>query len=202
MPVIDLPRVPPSGPSRTQVADESSLQDSVTLVQTVSTPVDSPDRYTLMLGNTILGSGFSSRLYGDLRVKTGYVYSVNSSIDWTRSRAEYSVTFGADTQNVEKARQLVLRDIRDMQFHVVSDAELARAKAQTLRRLPMGRASVPAIAGSYLRLVELGLPLDLLQTVGQHYLAITAPDIQRAFATALRPDELAMVVKGPPPGAQ
>ena len=161
-------------------------------------PVTSPDRYTLMLGNTILGSGFSSRLYSDLRVKTGYVYTVTSALDWSRTRADYSVSFGADAENVEKARQLIVRDIRDMQSNPVSEAELLRAKAQTLRRLPMQRASVPAIAGGYLRLAELGLPLDLQQTAGEHYLAISAADIQHAFATALRPDALAEVVKGPP----
>ena len=198
-PSIDLPPVPPSGPSQARVADETSLQDSVSLVQTVQVPITSPDRYTLMLGNTILGSGFSSRLYSDLRVKTGYVYSVSSALDWSRTRADYSVSFGADAANVEKARQLVVRDIRDMQTEPVSEAELTRAKAQTLRRLPMQRASIPGIAGLYLRLAELGLPFDLQQTAGEKYLAITAADIQRAFATALRPDDLAMVIKGPPP---
>ena len=124
--------------------------------------------------------------------------SVSSSLDWSRTRADYTVTFGADTQNVDKARQLVVRDIRDMQTTLVSEAELTRAKAQTLRRLPMQRASIPAIAGVYLRLAELGLPLDLQQMAGQRYLAVTAEAIRTAFANALRPDELAMVVKGPP----
>ena len=198
-PAIDLPPVPPSGPTRIQVPDESSLQDSVSLSQTLAVPVASPDRYTLMLGNTILGSGFSSRLYSDLRVKTGYVYSVNSAMSWSRTRADYSVTFGADAANVERARQLVVRNIRDMQTTPVSEPELRRAKAEVLRRLPMQRASVSGIAGTYLRLVELGLPLDLQRTAGERYLAVTAADIQRAFAAALRPDDLAMVVKGPPP---
>ena len=73
VPAIDLPPVPGSRGSQARVADESSLQDSVSMSQSVGVPVTSPDRYTLMLGNTILGSGFSSRLYDDLRVKTGYV---------------------------------------------------------------------------------------------------------------------------------
>ncbi len=197
-PAIDLPPIPPSGPSRVQVPDESSLQDSVSIEETIGTAVTSPDRYPLLLGNTILGSGFASRLYGDLRVKTGYVYSVSSSIDWTRTRGSYSVSFGADAENVEKARQLVVRDIRDMQQVLVSESELTRAKAQLLRRLPMQRASVPAIAGGYLRLADLGLPLDLQQTAAERYMAVTAPDIQRAFASALRPEDLAIVVKGPP----
>ena len=197
-PAIDLPAIPPSPVSSARVADESSLQDSVSMTQTVPVPVTSPDRYTLMLGNTILGSGFSSRLYSDLRVKTGYVYSVSSALDWSRTRADYSVSFGADAENVDKARQLVVRDIRAMQTAPVSEAELTRAKAQTLRRLPMQRASVPGIAGVYLRLAELGLPFDLQQVTGERYLAVTTDDIQRAFASALRPDDLAVVVKGPP----
>ena len=104
-------------------------------------PVISPDRYPLILGNVILGSGFTSRLYRDLRIKTGYVYSVSSELDWSRSRAEYAVSFGADGENVDKARQLILRDIKDMQTTPVGDAELNRAKAELLRRLPMQRAA-------------------------------------------------------------
>ncbi len=41
------------------------------LSQSVQLPVTNPDRYNLMVGNTILGGGFSSRLYRDLRVRTG-----------------------------------------------------------------------------------------------------------------------------------
>jgi zinc protease len=99
-PIIDLPPVVPSKPSSARVPDGNALQDSVTLAETLALPVTSPDRYTLLLGNTILGSGFSSRLYRDLRIQSGYVYSVGSSLDWSRSRADYSVSFGADTANV------------------------------------------------------------------------------------------------------
>jgi zinc protease len=196
-PVIDLPPVEPSKPSRARVADGNSLQDSVTLAETVAVPVTSPDRYTLLLGNVILGSGFSSRLYQDLRIQSGYVYSVGSDLDWSRSRANYSVSFGADGANVEKARALVLRDLKAMQTVPVSDAELSRAKAEVMRRLPMQRASVHGIAGEYLHLAELGLPLDSAQRAAERYLAITAPEIQQAFSRWLRPDDLAEAVKGP-----
>ena len=113
-------RSPPASLLSTRVPDSDSLQDRVTLAETLALPVTSPDRYTLMLGNVILGSGFTSRLYQDLRIRTGYVYSVGSNLDWSRSRADYSVSFGADTENVEKARQLILRDLRDMQTTPVS----------------------------------------------------------------------------------
>jgi zinc protease len=196
-PAIELPPIGANTASVARVPDASSVQDSVALTETVTLPVTNPDRYRLSLGNIILGSGFSSRLYRDLRVKTGYVYSVNGAFDWTRTRADYTVEFGADPVNVEKARELVVRNLKDMQSAPVSEAELTRAKAEILRWLPMQRASVPAIAGRYLHLVEVGLPFDPVQVTAQRYLDITATEIQQAFAKWVRPDDLAQVVKGP-----
>ncbi len=196
-PVIDLPPVAPSKPSSVRIADANALQDSVILAETLTVPVTSPDRYTLLLGNTILGGGFSSRLYQDLRIRSGYVYSVGSAFDWSRSRADYTVSFGADAAQVEKAWQMILRDLKDMQTMPVSDAELTRAKAELLRRLPMQRASISGIAGEYLRLAELGLPLDAARRAAEQYMSITAPEIQQAFAKWLRPDDLTLAVKGP-----
>ena len=196
-PAIDLPPVGQNHASTARVSDPSSVQDSVIMAETMTLPITHPDRYPLMLGNTILGDGFSSRLYRDLRVKTGYVYSVDSDLVWSRTRAQHRISFGADADKVEPARQLVLRNIGDMIATPVGETELARAKAQVLRQLQLERASVNAIASSYLHLDGLGLPLDARQTAARRYLETTAADIQRAFATWLRPDDLVTVIKGP-----
>jgi zinc protease len=196
-PSIDLPPIGPNKPASLHVPDSSSLQDSVALAESVQLPVSNPDRYNLMIGNTILGGGFSSRLYADLRVRTGYVYSVDSQLDWGRTRCYYSVSFGADPDKVGPARALVAQDIRALQTIPVTDAELTRAKAQMLRRLPMQRASVDAIAALDLRLVDLGLPLDTPQVAAKHYYEATAAQVQAAFKTWLRAEDLAEVVKGP-----
>jgi zinc protease len=196
-PAIDLPPIPPSQPSSAQVPDSSSVQDSVVLTESLPISVSDPDRYTLMLGNTILGGGFSSRLYNDLRVRGGYVYTVESALDWTRTRCTFSVSFGADPDKVNDAAALTVRDIAQMQKTPVSNAELTRAKAQTLRRLPMQRASVEGLARLYLRLNDLGLPLDTPQIAAQRYFDTTAASLQAAYAKWLRPADLARVVKGP-----
>jgi zinc protease len=179
------------------VPDSSSVQDSVVLTESLPISVRDPDRYTLMLGNTILGAGFSSRLYNDLRVRGGLVYTVESALDWTRTRCTYSVSFGADPDKVNQAAALAVRDIAQMQTTPVSDAELTRAKAQTLRRLPMQRASVEGLARLYLRLIDLDLPLDTPHIAAQHYFDTTAASLQAAYAKWLRPTDLARVVKGP-----
>ncbi len=196
-PQIDLPPVGPNTRTAAHVPDSASLQDTVAMAETVALPVTDPQRYDLMIGNTLLGGGFSSRLYRDLRVRTGYVYNVDSQIDWSRTRCDYSVSFGADPAKVGPARALLVADIKDLQAHAVNDTELNRAKAQMLRRLPMQRASVDGLAALDLRLVDLGLPLDTPQTAARHYFDATAEQVRAAFVKYLRPDDLAEIVKGP-----
>ncbi len=197
-PPADLMAVGPNSASQARMPDPTRLQDRVVMTEIIGLPVGNTDRYTLELGNTILGGGFSSRLYKDLRIRTGYVYSVSSVFNWSRTRSRYTVSFGADGVNVDKARALVVQNLRDMQTTPVSEAELLRAKAEVLRRLPMLRASVSTTANVFLRLDELDLPLDSDQIGARAYLAVSAADIQRAYRTWLRPDGLAEIVQGPP----
>ena len=198
-PAIDLPPVGPNTRSAARIADPTSVQDSATLAETIPVSVTDPRRFTLMLGNTILGGGFFSRLYSDLRIRTGYVYSVESALSWHRTRSDYTVSFGCDPQNVDRARALIARDIAAMQTAPVSDLELTRAKAQMLRHIPMQLASIDGIAETYLRLTDLGLPLDTLDVAARQVFAATPADIQAAFRADLRPDDLVQIVRGPPP---
>ncbi|MCQ8279334.1 insulinase family protein [Acetobacteraceae bacterium KSS8] len=199
-PRVDLPPVPLSGPSHAYVPNRSTLQANISLAETLGLKPDQPDHFTLTLGNEILGDGFSSRLYRDLRVKSGYVYSVSSRLNWGRTRSEYGISYGADPDNIAKARALAINDIKAMQNHPVSEDELTRAKASLLRQIPMGRASFDAIGQEYLHLADLGLPLNQPDLAAQHYFTTTAAELQAAFRQWLRPNDLAEVVEGPPDG--
>ena len=196
---IDPPPVPQSRPSHVQVPDPAALQDTVALAETVQLPVTDPTRFDLMLGNIILGDGFSSRLYRDLRTRTGYVYTVDSTLHFAPTRTQYIASFGSDPQNVAAATSLLVQNIRRMQDEPVSEAELQRAKAQVLRQLQMQRASVDDSAALDLRLAELELPLDTEVTAAKRYLGATTEEVRDAFRTYLRPDDLAQIIKGPAP---
>ena len=93
--------------------------------------------------------------------------------------------------------QLVRDDVRRMQTEPVSEAELARAKAEVSCQLYMQRESVGVTAAVYLYRAELGLPIDGTNIAARRYAEVTAEDVRRAFAKWLRPDDLSVVVKGP-----
>lgn len=199
-PDLNLPKVPLSKASRANVPDKSSVQDEVVLTETIGLQVSDPDRYMLRLGNEVLGGGlFSSRLYRDLRVKTGYVYTVGSSFNWSRTRGSYALDYGADPDKVGKARLAAVQDLRTMQSAPPTEDELSLAKASLLRSLPLRRASLRAIAGEYLSLINLDLPLDDTNKAAEAYYKASGADVQAAFKKWVRPDDLAQIVKGPTP---
>ncbi len=196
-PDVTLPPVPPNNARDSHVPDASAVQDTVVLAESLPLNAHSPDRYALLLGDTILGGGFSSHLYRDLRVHGGLVYSIDSNFDFGRSRAAYSVSFGADPDKVAQAVTMAVRDIKQMQTAPVGTDELHMAKAEVLRQLPMTRASVDGLAGEDLHLTMLDLPLDQAQIAAKDYYAMSAGDIEHAFAHWVRPADLSRVVKGP-----
>ncbi|RFP00144.1 peptidase M16, partial [Komagataeibacter xylinus] len=168
-PVVDLPPRPDSRTSVMKVPDPSSTQATVSLPESLSLNVANPEHFALNLGNEILGSGFSSRLYRDLRVRSGYVYTVRSHLTWKRHRSAYSISFGADPDKVAAARDAAIHDIMAMQAQPVSEDELAMARAGMLRSLALQSASLDTIAAGYLHFSDLGLPLNQNDIAAQAY---------------------------------
>ncbi|MDR3414928.1 MAG: pitrilysin family protein [Nevskia sp.] len=199
-PDVDLSTVPANATSQALVPDSSSLQDSVVLAENVGVNLHDPDHYALQLGNQLLGEGFyASRLYRDLRARSGLVYTVDSRFHFARSRSTYTVRYGSDADNVDKARTIVLNDLRQMQAAPMSDTELSRAKAMVLRRIPLQNDDTGQIASSWLYYAENDLPLDQLTVAARHYADLSAAQVRQAYRKWLRPEAFAEVVKGPPP---
>lgn len=199
-PDTDYAAVPANKPGKLHVPDASAVQDSVDMAQTIAITYDDPARYAINLGNQVLGGGFyASRLTRDLREKHGLVYTVGVGLDADKHRGTYKVYFGCDPDKVGAASALVVQDLKQMQQAPVTGTELMQAKGILLRRIPLGESSFNAIGGQLLTLSQQGKPLDAMTVAGQHYLALTAPEVQQAFAKYVRPEGLVTAVKGPAP---
>jgi len=199
-PKLDLPPVPPNQASATTVPDPSRVQDLVELSQELPMNRFNPDYYALELGNNVLGGGFyATRLYRDLREKTGLVYTVSNRLDAGRTRAAFSVSYACDPANVSKARALVERDLHDMQTSPPTPGELHQAKALILRQIPLAESSEMSIAGGLLGRAVMGLPLDEPVQAAARYSALTGEQVKAAFAKWIKPEDFVQVVRGPKP---
>jgi zinc protease len=199
-PQVDLPPVPPNTASATNVPDPSRIQDLVQLSHELPMNRFDPDYYALELGNHVLGGGFyATRLYRDLREKTGLVYTVANRLDAGRTRAAFTVSYACDPKNVSKARALVERDLRDMQTNPPTAGELQQAKALILRQIPLAESSEMSIAGGLLGRAVMGLPLDEPVEAAARYSTLTGEQVKAAFAKWIKPEDFVQVVRGPKP---
>jgi len=199
-PNTTLPPVPVNKPSAVTVPDPERVQDEVTLAEQLHLNRFDPDYYPLQLGDHVLGGGFyATRLYHDLRQVNGLVYSVDVSLDASKTRATYSVDYGCDPQNVSKARAIIVRDLSQMRTEDVSEDELHLAKALLLRQIPLSAASESALAEGILHRAEIGLPLDEPVVAARKYMQLTADDVKSAFARHVDTGGLVQVVRGPAP---
>jgi len=199
-PDVDYAAVPVNKAGHLHVPDSSAVQDSVQMKEIVDITRDDDVRFALNLGNEVLGGGFyASRLYHDLRDKSGLVYNVSTGFDLDKHRSTYEVSFGSDPDKVAPAAKLVVRDLKQMQDEPVSAEDLKRAKGILLRQLPLNEASFSSIGEQLLIFAEQGRPLDESTIAARHYLELTAAQVQQAYRQHIRPDALVTAVKGPAP---
>ncbi len=199
-PPTRLPPVPLNHASASVVPDASRVQSSVTLSETLGLTRAHPDYYALALGNQVLGGGFyATRLYRDLREERGLVYTVQTALDVSVTRGTYSVAFGADPENVARARQVVVRDLEAMRRAPVTPGELRAAQAALLRAVQLEESSVSRIGLGMLHRVQEEKPLDEPIRAARRWLALDARAVQAAFRRWIRPEDLVEVVEGPAP---
>jgi zinc protease len=199
-PALLLPPVPPNRPSTVAVPDASRVQDRVILAETVAMNRSNPDYYALKLGDHVLGGGFyATRLYQDLREKSGLVYYVGLGLQAGRTRSVYAIEYACDPPNVAAARAIVRQNLKRMQTQPVSPAELRRAKAMLLREIPLDESSLSSIALGFIDRTRLALPLDEPLRAARKYVALDAAKVQAAFAKWVRPNGLVQVTQGPSP---
>lgn len=89
-----------------------------------------PDVPILDVLSTLLGAGRSSRLYQQVREKSGLVHSVDS---WTYSPGNpglFGLSGLAEPQQFEAAREAMLAEVEKMKDEVVSPEELGKAVKQ------------------------------------------------------------------------
>jgi zinc protease len=199
-PDTDLPQVPANKASTVAVPDASRVQDNVILAQNLALTRSDPDYYALELGSAVLGGGFySTRLSIELRKNAGLVYSVGSTLQAGRTRGAYFIQYACDPQNVGKAANIAVQELRSMQSAVVGSDELLRVKALLLRRIPLAESSVDGIAHGLIERRELNLPLDEPSIAARRYIELTPAEVQDAFQKWMRPDDLVRVTQGPTP---
>ncbi len=88
------------------------------------------DRFNLLMVNTLLSGGMSSRLHQNVREKYGYCYSVQAFTQSFSDSGMWGVYVGTDKEYVDHVHQIVVAELDKVATEKVTDKELSETKAQ------------------------------------------------------------------------
>ncbi len=103
---------------------------------------DDEDKYLLLLANTVLGGGMSSRLHQNVREKYGYCYSIGTFNQSYTDSGLFGVYIGTDKDYVDHVRELINEEFDKLQQEAVPDREMAEAKSQLKGKLLLSQESM------------------------------------------------------------
>ena len=150
-----------------------------------SVPYADRDYYPTLLLSTLLGGGMSSRLFQEIREKRGLVYSIYSFTAPYVDTGLFGVYAGTGEKEVDELVPVTLQELLKVQKGV-SEAELARARAQVKASLLMSLESTGSRCEQLARQMQLfGRLVPINETVAKLN-AVTVSDIQRAAARVFR----------------
>lgn len=100
------------------------------------------EKYRLLLANTVLGGGMSSRLHQNVREKYGYCYNITSFNQSYQDTGLYGIYVGTDKDYVEHVRELIEKELDKLKQHPIPEKELSEAKAQLKGKLMLSVESM------------------------------------------------------------
>jgi len=199
---MELPKVPPvkyEFPQTVNVISKDDVNQSNIYLGHIGGLRSNPDYFALILMNRILGSGFTSRLFKNVRSREGLAYSVfgiySANYDFP---GMFYVGCQTKSEATVKAIRAMIEEVRKMTESEVTDEELALAKDSYLNSFVFNFDTKGEIVGRLMTYAYYDYPLDFLQKTKESLEKVTKKDILRVARKYLRPDEIQILAVGRP----
>jgi predicted Zn-dependent peptidase len=156
-----------------------------------------PDRYPLMVLNSLLGRGMSSRLFKEVRERRGLAYSVGSSVSRHSDTGMLGISAGVSPENVPETVKVILHELEKLVQEPVGADELAKARDYTVGSFRLSLESPMSLgqrAGE--NLLMLG-EIEPIESVVEKLRSVTSGDLTRVSQRLLRREKVALALVGP-----
>ncbi|MEJ2361940.1 MAG: pitrilysin family protein [Gammaproteobacteria bacterium] len=191
-----LPRVKALDKADTIKIQHPSTQTTIWVGQPGETRTD-PDYFPLYVGNHILGgSGFSSRILQEIRVKRGLAYSAYSYFFPMASQGPFVMGLQTKNGQAKEALGLLMKTLKDFMAKGPTREELEDAKKNITGGFPLRLDSNRKITEYVAMLGFYQLPLDYLKTFNKKIEKVTRAQIVDAFRRRIHPDKMLTVMVG------
>ncbi len=155
------------------------------------------DYFSLYLGNHVLGgSGFTSRLMKEVRVKRGLSYSVYSYFIPMQENGPFMLGLQTKLSQTDEAIKVARNELAKFQKDGPTEEEITASKLNITGGFPLRTASNSDIIGYLAMIGFYGLPLDYLDTFTDTVNKITRDEIKDAYKRRLDPKKMLTIIVG------
>lgn len=156
-----------------------------------------PEFFASYLMNHILGGGFTSRLYAEVREKRGLAYSVSSSMALRDHVSALTISTATRPEKAQESLKIIREQVAAMANDGPTEAELAAAKSYLKGSYAVNNLdSSVSIADTLVGLQEAGLDRDYIDRRAELIDAVTLDQV-KAIAKKLLEAEPAILIFGP-----
>lgn len=194
---VTLPSFAPPSPKPSIYFVQKETNQSVIYMGIPTVTAFAPGYSELDLASRVLGDGFNSRLFTEVRTKRGLAYATGGA--QTQGFGWRGFFYGASISRVEKTAEvieLMLAQFRDLRERPVSQEELELFRNNILNAEVFRFTSRQAVAERIARTQMLGLPADYYEQYLRQIQAATPADLQRVMQQYVRPEQFVIVVVG------
>ena len=189
----------PKPVDKTQVdfVDKSgAVQSVINITYAVDMKPGSADVIPARVMNTILGSGFSGRLFKNLREDKAYTYGAYSSLDADKLAGTFSANASVRNEVTDSAITQFMIELNKIRNEPVSSSELELAKSFIAGGFARSLESPQTVASFALNKMMYNLPDDYYETYLQKLAAVTVDDVSRVAKKYVTPERSRIVVVG------
>lgn len=196
-PIPPDPSLPSPKPPTVYYAEKEGTTNSSIAMGHLGMLASDPDYAAMRVLSRILGGGFSSRLFSEIRSRRGLAYAVFST---SGTGFHHPGTFYARVETRIDSTVTTIRGVqeefRKIREEGVTEDELATAKEAILNGLVFDFSSKGAVLNRMAFYEFYGYPQDFLQTYQEAVRNVTAADVQSVAQKRIRPEEMQIMVVG------
>jgi zinc protease len=176
--------------------DRAGSEQADFRIGTLAVRRSDPAYFPLLVVNSILGAGTSSRLFLNIRERKGYAYDVYSSVDGLRLGGSFYAGAETRTDVTSRAINEMLAEFDRLREMKVGQQELQSAKNYLNGLFSLSLSAQGGIADRLIQEYTLDLPKDYMESYRSRIESVTAEQVQEVARKYLLTDRPVIVVVG------
>jgi predicted Zn-dependent peptidase len=192
-----MPQVAAQGKPRVFLVDKPGAQQSLILAGLLAPPTTAPNNLQIQTMNGAFGGTFTSRLNMNLREDKHWAYGAYAFTQEALGQRPYLLYAPVQTDKTAESAAEILKEVRGVVGDKpLTDAEIAKIKANDVRSLPGAYETVGSVMGALAENALYKRPDDYVATLKQRTEAQRDEDVRAAAKEIIKPDALTWVIVG------